>query len=278
MVLTLDGRLSDCLLLTYRTPAHSLEGILPAGLTPITYRGWAFWNVLAGRVERLRPAKWPSILGATFHTVAYRVLVGAAVAGGQTVQGLYPVRTDVDGILTAQLGNRGADFHFCRGDVRLRRIKSDFSLEVRNTRGGEGDSWLHATATGSSRRPDSCFRDPQEAAFFLRYRPLLLSRDRRGYKLTLVYRDEALWNETPVHVREGRFGLFDLLNQQVTLERATWLAPVDYRWRIGIRPSQVYGYVADHIQPTAPTESLLEWQDLDPAILQDQEWRVPVPP
>ena len=60
--------------------------------------------------------------------------------------------------------------------------------------------------------------------------------------MTLVYHDERRWSETPVYIREGRFGLFDLLNQQVTLEQAAWVAPMDYRWRIGIPASQVYGY------------------------------------
>src|SRR5438309_2128285 len=99
MMLTLEGRLSDSLLLTYRAPARSMEGLAPEGLSLVTYGPWAFWNVIAARIERLRPVGLPRIVGPSFHMVGYRLVVRAEVTGRQTVQVLSHVRSDADHLL-----------------------------------------------------------------------------------------------------------------------------------------------------------------------------------
>ena len=47
------GRLSHCVLLSYRTPTDSVRGLLPPGLELRTHNGFAFWNIVVCRVERM---------------------------------------------------------------------------------------------------------------------------------------------------------------------------------------------------------------------------------
>ncbi len=99
----LRGRLDECILLTYRTPAEAIRPLLPpgGGLEPITHhaRGteWAFWNVALCSIEALRPFPTPHALGMSCQFVAYRLLVKGAE---QT--GVYFCRTDLDHSLIAR--------------------------------------------------------------------------------------------------------------------------------------------------------------------------------
>src|SRR5215213_8264418 len=92
----MNGRLSECLLLSYRTPARAVRKLVPGHLELVTRDGWAFWNVLACRVEGMRPAGVPKSLGVDYHHVAYRLHVKARTAAGETLRGLYFVRSDAD--------------------------------------------------------------------------------------------------------------------------------------------------------------------------------------
>lgn len=97
----LRGRLDECILLTYRTPADSIRPLLPKGLEPVTHhaRGtaWAFWNIAMCSIEQLRPSPVPRALGMACRVVAYRLLVRAGDVGG-----LYFCRSDIDHSLIAR--------------------------------------------------------------------------------------------------------------------------------------------------------------------------------
>ena len=102
------GRLSECLLLAYRTPAQNVRHLVPRGLELDTVGDYAFWNVVACTVQDMRPSLLPAACGVDYHHVAYRLYVkghvagednGAGDAGGadsRTLRGLYFVRSDRD--------------------------------------------------------------------------------------------------------------------------------------------------------------------------------------
>ena len=72
----------------------------------------------------------------------------------------------------------------------------------------------------------------------LKYRPTAFAPDgsAKHVRLAEVFRDERRWVEKPVSVVEARFGFFDALGQEeLVLERAISVAPLDYRWRLGGR-------------------------------------------
>src|SRR5258705_13594760 len=118
--LTAAGRLSECLLLSYRTPAESVRRLVPPGLELVTRGPFAFWNVVACTVDRMRPAGLPGCCGVSYHHVAYRLHVQAHAGNGEgTLRGLYFVRSDADSGLVGRLGNLFTDFRFHPADVEL---------------------------------------------------------------------------------------------------------------------------------------------------------------
>jgi hypothetical protein len=133
--ITMTGRLSSCVLLSYRTPAAHVRHLVPPPLELVTRGPWAFWNVVACRVERMRPRGAPRWAGVCYHHVAYRLLVRAPGLGpdGRDLEGLYFVRSDADHSLITRGGNVASDFQFHRAEIDLRDetlIGGDLELHV----------------------------------------------------------------------------------------------------------------------------------------------------
>jgi hypothetical protein len=245
MPITMNGRLSSCVLLSYRTPAEHVRHLVPPPLELVTRGPWAFWNVVACRVERMRPRGAPRWAGVSYHHVAYRLLARAPGLGpgGHDLEGLYFVRSDADHALITAGGNVASDFRFHRADIDLRDetlIGGDLELHVVGRRDATADAALRVVPAGRDGplAPGSPFRTGEQAAAFLKYRPLGLAVGPMHDRLHLaeVFRDEAHWREVPLRVVEARFPFLESLGQtDLTLERATLVAPIDYRWRLGRR-------------------------------------------
>ncbi|MEM9418522.1 MAG: DUF2071 domain-containing protein [Planctomycetota bacterium] len=259
--LTMTGRLTDCVLLSYRTPAKTVAGLIPDGLELVTRGPWAFWNIVACRVEAMRPAfpgavDAPAALGVTYHHVAYRLLVQAMTDRADVRKGLYFIRSDADARVLGAVGNWTTDFKFHAADIALDANQEAYSLDVQ-TNDGRADARLRFDHTPPRLEMDSCFPTLQDAQEFLKYQPYALAAvgdaGRRRLRIAEVQRDEAAWVETPVSVSEAKFGLFDQLGQSehVQFELATRVAPMDYIWKLG-RTETLLGQRAE--QTTASNE------------------------
>ncbi|MEM1099736.1 MAG: DUF2071 domain-containing protein [Planctomycetota bacterium] len=247
--LTMIGRLSDCVLLSYRTPAKSVEHLLPEGLELVTRGPWAFWNIVACRVEAMRPAfpgavDAPHALGVTYHHVAYRLLVQAMTDRADVRKGLYFIRSDADARVLGTVGNWMTDFRFHAARITLDPAKptghgNEYAMNVA-TNDGRGDATLRLDPSPPSLAEGSCFPTLQDAQEFLKYQPYALAvtgaSGQRQLRIAEVQRDDTAWVETPVSLREANFALFRELGQtEVGFELATRIAPMDYTWKLGRR-------------------------------------------
>ena len=250
MTLTMTGRLAECVLLAYRTPAASVRALLPAGLELVTHGDWAFWNIVVCRVADMRPAGLPAWLGISYQHVAYRLYTRARTADGTSIEGLYFLRSDADNTLIASTGNWLSDFRFHHARIDLRATDAAVELRVNSRNDRRGDARLSASETAVAElAPGSCFTSVAEAAAFLKYRPLGLAVDARRatLKLAEVFRDEQQWQERPLQVTAARWEFLESLGQHdVRLEWASRVAPIYYRWRLGRR-----ALLADAVQSIA---------------------------
>ena len=220
------GRLDDCVLLAYLTPAAAVQDLLPPALELMTRDGSAFWNVVACRIDRMRPRGLPRAVGVSYLHVAYRLYVRARVADGQTIDGLYFIRSDVDSAALACCGNFLTDFRFHRAAIDLAGDGDAITLNVRSPDGA--NAWFHAHPTDRA----------QEDHEFLNYRPIALSCDgaARWLRLAEVARDESAWYESPLDVIEAKWTFLERLGQtDLRLVAATRVAPIDYAWKLGRR-------------------------------------------
>ncbi|MEL7089114.1 MAG: DUF2071 domain-containing protein, partial [Planctomycetota bacterium] len=221
MNLTMIGRLTDCVLLSYRTPAASVGHLIPDGLELVTRGPWAFWNVVACKVQAMRPAfpggvDAPQALGVTYHHVAYRLLVQAMTNRADVRKGLYFVRSDADARVLGTVGNWMTDFKFHGAAIDLEAGPHAYALDV-VTRDGAADATLRLAARPPLRPPDSCFPTLEGAREFLKYQPYALAvtghEGQQHLRIAEVQRDETRWRETPATLTDARFGLFDRLGQ-----------------------------------------------------------------
>ncbi|MEM8782754.1 MAG: DUF2071 domain-containing protein [Planctomycetota bacterium] len=246
--LRMTGVLDRCVLLNFRTPAESVESLLPPGLELFRRGPYAFWNVVLCHVHKMRPLGVPEGLGMSYHHVAYRLRVQAMTDRADTRQGLYFVRSDADAAVLGAVGNRLSDFKFHRAQI-------DWRADAEERRDGTSGATESLTVTAADGRADarltfrrqppvvhpadSCFPTAADARAALKYEPLGLAINRRDrLKLAEVFRDETQWCEDAIDVAHAKLGFFDTLGQtEARLELATWVAPLPYRWRLGRRES-----------------------------------------
>lgn len=242
---TMVGRIDECLLLSFRTPAERVERLVPRGLELVTLEArderWAFWNVVLCHIEKMRPKGVPKILGVSYHHAAYRLMVRASTPGGRGgggggLEGLYFLRSDADSRVSCVLGDPLSDFRFHTTRVR-RDSRAGTAAFVCGEPGSPGCARVAVVADSAQERaPASVFESVEAARRFLKYRPMGLCPDTRGRRVRLaeVFRDEAAWDERVVRVERAEFAYFGSIGvPEPELELATRVAPIDYRWRLG---------------------------------------------
>jgi hypothetical protein len=229
------GRITDCVLLVYRTSTAAVKHLLPDGIEPLTHGGWAFWNIVACRVAAMRPRHCPRWLGSDYVHVAYR-LYARARTPAETIDGLYFVRSDANQRLVCHLGNWATDFHFHKSAIELIAGTKAVSLRVRDEKDHIADAELEAEPGPPELGPDSCFSSYALARQILKYRPIALSPDLGGRRIKLahVLRDETAWRESPLAVTHAHWAFLDQFGKNNHhFELATRVAPLDYRWQLG---------------------------------------------
>jgi hypothetical protein len=237
MKLIMQGRLDPCFLLSYALPESSMGGLLPHGLYPLTYRGFAFLNIVISRILRMRPAGLPSTLGLTYWHIAYRLHASADLASGRTIAGLYFLRSDVDRRLPVFPGNALTDFRFHQASIHSSVDQASIRLRITRTPNKIADAGLVIETTPSEEDEIAPpFRTIREREQILKYAPFGLSVDRSGrwLKVAEVQREEGDWDERRVRVQTADWEyLKRTIPGDARLVLATQVMPIDYRWRIG---------------------------------------------
>jgi hypothetical protein len=231
------GRIDACFLLSYAIDPEQAAARVPAGLELITWRGAAFLNIVVCHVDRMRPRQAPRALGVTHWYVAYRLHVLATTVTAGSIEGLYFLRSDIDRPFFGALGNALTDF--CFHPARITSTAegdSTWRIRVEGMTSDARASLVVSRGAGDALVPGSPFASVEEREKILKYSRfgLSVSRSGRCLRVAEVIRDEALWSEQPIRVDVAEWnypGSVDL--GETRLVRATRVAPIDYRWRLG---------------------------------------------
>lgn len=243
--ITVTARIADSVQLTYRTPADSVAGLLPDGLELVRRGPWAFWNVMACRVERARPQGVPAVCGVSYQHVGYRLLVQAMTDRAEVVRGVYYTHSDVSARAVSAIGNllTGLDLTPATIDYEA----SDCGVRVTTGDSGQGSQApggslalrIDAAHAPARLAEGSCFPTTEDARLFCRHTPEVLSvdedRGRHRLRITRAHRGGQPWCETPLVLHDAELGYFASIGQQdkAELEWACRLGPMDWRWVAG---------------------------------------------
>lgn len=230
----LVGRLTECLLLAYSTPAASVADMIPKPLKLVTCNEKAFWNIVLSRIQSMRLQGTPRFAGMSYYHVAYRLYVRTHSARG-LMTGLYFVRSDVDQGVMSWAGNLLTDFRFNHSAIRLIEHEQRLDVSVYKSTEAKGDLELSVGAGPTNLGEGSAFTSDEMRETVLKYEPVAIAVAKDGWiRLARVERSESSWREVPVRVERAEWNFFGALGQdKLCLERATRVAPIDYTWRIG---------------------------------------------
>lgn len=150
------GLIKRRLLVNYRFDPDVLQRLLPSPLRPKLFEGNAIAGICLIRLEQIRPAGFPALLGTSSENAAHRIAVEWKDSAGQTQEGVYIPRRDTGSLLAHLAGGRifPGEHHLARfiitdaeGLVNFRMTSKDGGVRI-DLRGREGDELPAASCFG----------------------------------------------------------------------------------------------------------------------------------
>jgi len=226
--LTMVGTISRCWLFAYQTPIADARQLLPRQLEPVQHRDSAFWNIVVCQVQNLRPKLFPIPVGITYWHVAYRLYVRFTPQKGETIEGLYFLRSDCNNSIISAAGNVLTDFNFHAASISVSKSYQSTEIEIVSP---DGNAYARINATRHPPlSPRSAFDSIKEASHFLKYKPNGISVDSRGRaNIVHIDRNERSWKARLVTAEEARWSF--LSDRNVNLEICYEVAPISYQWK-----------------------------------------------
>jgi len=190
----IKGTIKRRLLVNFRADPNVVQHILPQPFRPKIHRGHSLVGICLIRLEQIRPAGLPGILGFSSENAAHRVAVEWGDVDGVQREGVFIPRRDTGALLNRLAGGRvfPGEHHPARFTVLDSKGHIELSMESR-------DGAVSVKVVGDetdSLSTSSCFSSLSEASSFFEVGSLGYSVTRDGDRLdglrTLDWRVQAL--------------------------------------------------------------------------------------
>ncbi len=202
----MKGSIKRRLLVNFRADPAVVQRLLPEPFRPKLHRGHSMVGICLIRLEQIRPAGLPSLLGISSENAAHRISVEWTDAAGVAREGVFIPRRDTGSLLNRIAGGRifPGEHHGARFSVQdlgghvefsMRSLDGAVSVEVT---GDEADS-LPAT---------SCFGSLAEASVFFESGSLGYSVTRDGGRLDGLLLRTTEWRLRALSVSAVRSSYF----------------------------------------------------------------------
>jgi len=186
------------MLVNFRVDASVMAAFLPPPFRPKLHRGRAIAGVCLIRLEQIRPAGFPAMLGISSENAAHRVAVIWTGDSGEEHEGVFVPRRDTGSILNHLAGGRvfPGEHHFAEFDVADDGKQIDFAMQSRDEQvrvalhGRASDAWPAG----------SCFSSLAESSRFFEAGSL-------GYSVTS---DATRYDGLRLHTDHWKVGALDL--------------------------------------------------------------------
>jgi hypothetical protein len=195
----IKGTISRRLLITFRADPKLVRGMLPEPFRPKLHHGYSILGICLIRLEHIRPAGVPELLGFSSENAAHRVAVEWKDSSGVMRDGVFIPRRDTGALLNRVAGGRifPGEHHPARflvsddnGHIEL-TMESQDSVLVRVV----GDETESLPAT-------SCFDSLEEASAFFEGGSVGYSVSQDGQRLDGLILRTLDWHVSALSVTE----------------------------------------------------------------------------
>jgi hypothetical protein len=224
------------LLVNFRVDPEVVQRQLPRSFLPKLHEGFAIAGVCLIRLEDIRPAGFPVVLGLSSENAAHRIAVVWDDANGPK-EGVYIPRRDSGSVI-----NRIAGGRLFPGEHGAARFKVDdtgdrVSLEMASV---DGQVRVEVMGRTVAELPaGSKFRSVAEASSFFEAGSVGYSTTRAGDRLDSVVLQTDSWKVEPLeieHVYSSYFADRSLFPEDsAEFDCALVMRDIRYRWRAGDR-------------------------------------------
>ena len=128
----LKGTIKRRLLVNFRVDPAAIQKLLPALFRPKLHRGHAIAGICLIRLEHIRPAGLPALIGVSSENAAHRIAVQWTDASGIAREGVFIPRRDTGSRLTSLAGGRffPGEHHHARFTVSDDGHRIDLAMEA----------------------------------------------------------------------------------------------------------------------------------------------------
>jgi hypothetical protein len=202
----ITGTIKRRLLVNFRADPSVIRRMLPQPFRPKLQRGRALVGICLIRLEQIRPAGVPGVLGLSSENAAHRIAVEWTEPGGRAREGVYIPRRDTGSLLNLMAGGRvfPGEHHPARfsvldvaGHIEFSMQSLDDAVSVRVV-GDETDSFPAS----------SCFTSLAEASAFFEGGSLGYSVTRQEGRLDGLLLRTLDWRLRALAIAEVRSSFF----------------------------------------------------------------------
>jgi uncharacterized protein len=194
-----------CFLLNYRLPAERLRPYIPDRLQLDDHNGNAFVSAVIALVVGLKPRAAPWLTGTDAWHVVYRVPVSYQSSSGQSLPGVFFLRSDTENNSLRFLGNIFTYFRVEPAEVAATGRGGNFSFKLHSLSRDPASIDLRLRVEGEpgSVTEESVFSDAAEAKAFLVERYHAFGVRSTGAPVDIVSISRSEWDIRDVAV-DGR--------------------------------------------------------------------------
>jgi hypothetical protein len=247
---TLRGTIRRRLLVNFRADPEIIQRFLPQPFRPKLHRGYSLVGICLIRLEKIRPAGIPRIMGFSSENAAHRIAIEWEDSGGIEREGVFIPRRDTGAWLNRLAGGRlfpgeHQPAQFCvvdtNGHVEISMESLDGSVSV-NVVGDEADSLPQA----------SCFGSVEEASSFFEGGSLGYSPRRDGDRFDGLLLRMPIWRVRALavtRVHSSFFADFQMFpRDSIKFDHALIMRDLQHEWH---QAEDVYALSpADYPAPT----------------------------
>lgn len=202
----IHGLIKRRILVNFRVDAATMRAFLPPPFQPKLHEGHAIAGICLIRLEQIRPAGFPAVLGIASENAAHRIAVTWTGAGGAPEEGVFIPRRDTGSLLNHLAGGRvfPGEHNLAQFTVKDTGTDIDFAMQSRDEkvsvrlRGSDSDTFPTS----------SCFSSLAESSRFFECGSLGYSVTREGCRLDGLRLHTLNWQVSVLNVEQVESSFF----------------------------------------------------------------------